>query len=130
MLTIACVLAGLAALVHVYIFVIESLQFERPSTLRTFGIRAEEAVVMKPWAFNQGFYNLFLATGAVVGIALVGVGTNRDAGVALMVFTTASMLAAAAVLVTSDRRKLQAAVVQGLFPLLALVATWVWGVWG
>jgi putative membrane protein len=101
MLTIACVLAGLAALVHVYIFVIESLQFEKPSTLRTFGIRAEDAAVMKPWAFNQGFYNLFLAIGAAAGVVLVGA-----------------------------RRRLRAAVVQGAFPLLALLSTGLWWISG
>ncbi|HET7351808.1 MAG TPA: DUF1304 domain-containing protein [Marmoricola sp.] len=126
MLIIACVLAGLAAMVHVYIFVIESLQFEKPSTLRTFGIRAEDAAVMRPWAFNQGFYNLFLAIGAAAGVVLVGAG--NDGGIALLVFTTASMLAAATVLVGSDRRKLRAALVQGAFPLLALVSTGLWWV--
>ena len=69
MLTVALVLAALAALVHVYIFVIESLQWEKPSTLRAFGMSAEQAAVMKPLAYNQGFYNLFLALEVAVGIA-------------------------------------------------------------
>jgi len=110
------VLAGLAALVHVYIFVIESLRFETPSTLKAFGIRAEEAAVMKPWAYNQGFYNLFLAIGAAVGIA-----TQDGRGLDLVVFTCACMVGAAVVLVTSDRRKLRGAVVQGTAPALALL---------
>jgi len=125
MLYVALVLAALAALVHVYIFVIESLQFEKPSTLRAFGIRADEAAVMKPWAFNQGFYNLFLAIGTGVGIALSG--SQRSEGVTLVSFGCASMLAAALVLVTSDRSKLRGGVVQGTFPLLALLGLLVWG---
>jgi putative membrane protein len=125
MLSVAVVLVVLAALVHVYIFVIESLQFERPSTLRAFGIKPEEAAYMKPWAFNQGFYNLFLAIGAGAGAGLLAA-DRHPGGFALALFTTASMLAAALVLVGSDRRKLRGAVVQGTFPLLAVVALLVW----
>ena len=128
MLVTACVLAGLAALVHVYIFVIEALQFEKPSTLRTFGIKAADAAVLKPVFYNQGFYNLFLAVGTVVGIALVPSG--EDPGVALIVFGTGSMLAAALVLLTSDRSKARAAAVQGLFPALALLSLLVWAAAG
>ncbi|MCW2761754.1 MAG: hypothetical protein JWR85_1955 [Marmoricola sp.] len=124
MLLAACVFAGLAALVHVYIFVIEALQFEKPATLRTFGIRPEEAAVLKPVFYNQGFYNLFLAIGTFAGIALVPSG--EDVGVALIVFGTGSMLAAATVLITADSSKARAAVVQGLFPALALLSLLVW----
>ncbi len=111
MLTVACVLAALAALVHVYIFVIESLQFEKPSTLRTFGIKPADAATLKPVFYNQGFYNLFLAVGTGVGVALVPSG--QDVGVALIVFGTGSMLAAATVLITSDSSKARAAVGPG-----------------
>jgi len=124
MLTAACVFAGLAAFVHVYIFVIEALQFEKPSTLRAFGIKPDEAAVLKPVFYNQGFYNLFLAVGTFVGMALVPSG--RDPGVALIVFGTGSMLAAATVLITSDSSKARAAVVQGLFPSLALLSLLLW----
>ncbi|HEY3013597.1 MAG TPA: DUF1304 domain-containing protein [Nocardioides sp.] len=109
-------LAGLAALLHVYIFVIESLRFEAPSTLRAFGIRPEEAAVMKPWAYNQGFYNLFLAIGAAIGI-----GIEHSCGPELVLFCCASMLAAALVLVTSDRTKARGAIIQGTAPALALL---------
>lgn len=112
MLVVACVFAGLAALVHVYIFVIESLLFEKPSTLRTFGIKAADVATLKPVFFNQGFYNLFLGIGTFVGIAVVP--GSADVGVALIVFGTGSMLAAATVLITSDSSKARPAVVQGL----------------
>lgn len=119
--------AGLAALVHVYIFVIESLRFLAPSTMRAFGIRStEEAEVMKPWAFNQGFYNLFLAVIAAVGLVVFwssGAATVGEAvGRALIWAATASMLAAALILFASDRGRARAAAVQGLFPLLTVIA--------
>jgi uncharacterized membrane protein len=55
------VFAGLAALLHVYIFVMESLTWTSARTRATFGISEEEALATKELAFNQGFYNLFLA---------------------------------------------------------------------
>ncbi len=125
MLVTGSIFAGLAALAHVYIFAIESLLMDRPSTHRTFGITAEQAEVLKPLFYNQGFYNLFLALGTGAGLALLG--ANRDAGVALILFGTGSMLAAALVLVTSDRRKARAALAQGLFPVLSLASLLVWG---
>jgi putative membrane protein len=120
MLLVACVLAGLAALVHVYIFVLESLRWSEPATRRVFGTTEETAAVTASLAYNQGFYNLFLAIGTAVGIALVP--GDRPGCVALIVFGTGSMLAAALVLLTSDRSLARAAVVQGLLPLLALLA--------
>lgn len=125
MLTVALVLAGLAALVHVWIFWLEALVFPTVGR-RTFGVAAADAAVMQPWAYNQGFYNLFLAIGTGVGIALVE--AERDAALALVVFGTASMVAAALVLVTSDRTKARGALVQGLLPALALgsLTAWAW----
>jgi len=120
----ACVFAALAALVHVYIFVLESLRWQDPATRRVFGTTEETAAVTQPLAYNQGFYNLFLALGTAVGVALVD--ARRDAGIALIVFGVGSMLAAALVLVTSDRSKLRAATVQGLLPALALLCLLVW----
>jgi putative membrane protein len=125
MLTVACVFAGLAALLHVYIFWLEALAFDTAGR-KAFQLSADDAAVMKPWAFNQGFYNLFLAVGTAVGIAVMG--SNRDAGVALVAFGVGSMLAAAVVLISSSREQLRGAVAQGTFPALALLslAIWVW----
>ena len=124
MLVAACVFAALAALVHVYIFVLESLRWTDPATRRVFGTTDETAAVTQPLAYNQGFYNLFLAIGTAVGIGLMD--HDRSAAVALIVFGTGSMLAAALVLITSDSSKLRAALVQGLLPALALLSLLVW----
>ncbi len=124
MLIAACVFAALAALVHVYIFVLESVRWQHPATRRVFGTTEETAAITQPLAYNQGFYNLFLAIGTAVGIALVD--GSRDVGIALIVFGVGSMLAAALVLVTADASKLRAAVVQGLFPVISLVLLLAW----
>ncbi|MCE4025798.1 DUF1304 domain-containing protein [Microbacterium sp. Au-Mic1] len=120
LLILGSVFAALAALVHVYIFVLESVRWTHPSTRRIFGTSAEDAQVTKPLAFNQGFYNLFLAVIAVAGI-VVALAGSAGAGIALMLAGTGSMLAAALVLILSDSSKARAATVQGLFPLVAVV---------
>jgi putative membrane protein len=123
-LVVGQIFAGLAALTHVYIWVLESVLWSTPSTYRTFGVRsAEEAETLRPMAYNQGFYNLFLAFGVVVGIVLTWVDEFHMAGLAVMLFACLSMVLAAVVLITSNRRMARAALVQGAFPLLSLIAT-------
>ncbi len=124
MLTAACVFAGLAALLHVYIFVLESLRWQEPATRRAFGTTVETAAVTQPLAYNQGFYNLFLAVGTTAGIAIMPSG--EDVGVALLVFGLGSMVAAATVLIISDRSKARPALVQALFPGIGLLCLLVW----
>lgn len=122
MLWAGMIFAGAAALVHVYIFVLESLRWTAPSTRRTFGVRSEaDAQTMRALAFNQGFYNLFLAVLVVVGIVCV-IANVTTVGLTLVFAGAGMMLAAALVLVLSDGRMLRAAAVQGTLPLLAVGA--------
>jgi len=109
----------LAALLHVYIFVLESFRWNEPSTRRTFGVSEEDAKVLAPMAYNQGFYNLFLAIITLVGVALLK--TEHLTGTALALAGTGSMLGAAIVLVTHDRTMMRSALIQGTLPLLAVV---------
>ena len=120
MVTAALVFAGLAAVLHVYIFVLESLQWTAPRTRATFGTTLESAEATKELAFNQGFYNLFLAivTGVGIGFTISG---GTPVGAALLLAGTGSMLAAATVLLVSSPDKARSAVVQGTFPLVAVV---------
>jgi putative membrane protein len=120
MITLALVFAGVAALLHVYIFVLESFTWTTARTRKVFGTTAEEAHTTKELAFNQGFYNLFLAVVAAVGIAAVVLG-HRSVGAAMIFAAVGSMLAAAIVLLVSSPDKARAAVTQGLFPLIAVV---------
>jgi putative membrane protein len=122
-LTIAgTVLAAVAALIHVYIFVLESVRWTAPATRKVFGVRsAEDAELMRPLAFNQGFYNLFLALGAAVGIVLIASGGAARVGYAVAIFALACMALAAVVLVASNPRMLRAALLQGVAPLAGVV---------
>jgi putative membrane protein len=119
----ALVAAGLAAGIHVLIFVLESVLFARPAVWRRFGVASRsDAGVVRMWALNQGFYNLFLALGAVAGLIAVGLG-HRAVGVALVAFAMASMAGAGAVLLaTGGRVYLRAAAMQAVPPLVALAA--------
>ncbi|MCV7074331.1 DUF1304 domain-containing protein [Mycobacterium szulgai] len=120
MITAALVFAALAALLHVYIFVMESLTWTSARTRATFGTTPEEAETTKLLAFNQGFYNLFLAI--VTGAGIVAVATaHQGVGAALLLAGVGSMSAAAVVLLVSARDKARAAITQGTFPAIAVV---------
>lgn len=119
---VAVIPAALAGLLHVYIWAMESLVFETKGR-KVFGLSAEQAADerVRELFYNQGFYNLFLAIGALVGGALVACGGCDPAGLALLWFTMASMFGAAVVLVTHNPKMLRGGIVQGTLPLIALV---------
>lgn len=118
---IGSALVFVAAVIHVGIFALETVLWSRPATRRLFGVRDErDADVLRPMAYNQGFYNLFLALGGGIGLLLTGTGFSPDGGIAIAMFALASMVLAAIVLVTSNPRMLRAALVQGGVPLLGL----------
>lgn len=120
MITAALLFAGLAAVLHVYIFVLESLRWTAPRTRTVFGTTAEQAQTTKELAFNQGFYNLFLAVVSGAGIVAIALG-HRGVGAALIFAGVGSMLAAALVLLVSSPDKARAAITQGALPLIAVV---------
>ncbi|BBZ66899.1 membrane protein [Mycolicibacterium insubricum] len=121
MITAGLILAALAALLHVYIFVMESLTWTSPRTRATFGTTADEAQTTKALAFNQGFYNLFLAIVATVGIVAVASG-HTAVGAALVFAGIGSMAAAALVLLLSSPERARAAITQGTLPVLGIAA--------
>ncbi|MCM6762730.1 DUF1304 domain-containing protein [Rathayibacter sp. ZW T2_19] len=121
MIVTGLVLAALAAALHVYIFVLESLLWTTPRARATFGITEDEARATKELAFNQGFYNLFLAIVTIVGV--LGMATGATAvGAALVFAGTGSMVAAALVLLLSSPAKRRAALTQMAPGLLAILA--------
>lgn len=120
MIIAALIAASIAALLHVYIFSMESLTWTSKRTQAVFNATEEEAEATREMAFNQGFYNLFLALASLIGVLLVALG-NLAIGATLIFAGTGSMLAAALVLAAGSPRKAALAVRQGLFPLLAVV---------
>ena len=119
---IAIVAACIAAAIHVFFWVLESLRFSRPETWRRFNVESQrDADLLRPMAFNQGFYNLFLAVGAVAGVAAV-VLDHAEIGRTLVLFTCGSMALAGLVLVVTDRRLIGSAFIQSTAPVVAVVA--------
>ncbi|MCC6495439.1 MAG: DUF1304 domain-containing protein [Propionibacteriaceae bacterium] len=114
------VLAGLAGLIHVYIFFLESLAWTDARTRATFGTTPEEAAVTRPLAFNQGFYNLFLAILVLLGIGFFTAGSTVI-GATLVFAGAGSMAAAGLVLLLSSPGKAAAALKQLVAPLLAVI---------
>nr|MCH9700744.1 DUF1304 domain-containing protein [Actinomycetes bacterium] len=102
------------------IFVMESITWTSARTRAVFGTTKDEAETTRLLAFNQGFYNLFLAVVTVVGVAVVCSGATA-VGAALIFAGVGSMLAAAVVLLASAPDKARSAVIQGFLPLIGIV---------
>jgi putative membrane protein len=120
MITAALVLAGIAALLHVYIWTMESITWKQPATWKRFGVESQaDADTNALFAYNQGYYNLFLAVVAIVGIVLV-VADRDEAGWALVIAACGTMFAASLVLLSSSG-SVRAAATQGTIPALAVL---------
>jgi putative membrane protein len=118
---VGTVLLVAAGLLHVFIFTLESVSWSKPATWKRFGVRTQdEAQILKGMAYNQGWYNLFLAIGAIGGAVTVWLG-QPVVGLSIGLFAAGSMVAAALVLVTSNPRLARAALTQGALPLAAIV---------
>lgn len=120
LLILGSIFISLAALFHVYVFTLESITWSTPKTWKTFGLpNQEHAEIIGPMAFNQGFYNLFLAIGAVVGLALLRI--NSTIAHTLMLFSALSMVGAGVVLFLSVKKSRRAAIIQAGPPLLGVL---------
>jgi len=121
-LVLGVIFVAIAALIHIVIFVLESVLWSRPATWKRFGLRTqEEADIVKPMAYNQGFYNVFLALGAGAEIVMIAYANVQAQGIALSIFVLLSMLLASVVLITSNPKLARAAMTQGVAPLIGLI---------
>lgn len=130
MTVVAWTFALIAAATHVLAFAWETLLFRRPGVHQgVFAIPTDDVRPVMLWAFNVGFYNLFLACGMVAGV-LAWSGGNDEAGGALVVYICLFMVLAGIALFVSDRLALSrprgtgvgGALAQSVPPLVALVA--------
>ena len=121
---VAQVFAVIAGVLHVVFFMLESVLFRRAFVQRAFLVRPENAAAVRTWAFNMGFYNLFLAAGAIAGVILLHTG-DSTVGRTLTLFSCASMFLASIVLFVSDPRvgRLRSVALQGVPPLVVLLLT-------
>lgn len=118
------------AAVHLLAFVWEVVLIERPGVHEgIFAIPARDLPAIRLWAFGVGFYNLFLAVGAVAGVAFWAAGAET-VGQTLVVYVCAFAALSGLVLLVGDRLALSrergsgvgGALAQGVPPLVALGA--------
>jgi putative membrane protein len=111
-----------AAFIHLVIFYLESVAWSKPSIWKRFGVRSQaDADVIRPMAFNQGYYNAFLAIGVIFGLIMISSSNLHQAGLGVTTFAALSMVLAATVLITSNPKLARAAIFQGATPLIGLV---------
>jgi putative membrane protein len=108
------IFALLAGVLHIGIFAMESVLFTRPNVQRTFLGNTPATPEVKLFAFNQGFYNLFLALGAIGGV----IAGNKS----ITLFSCACIVGAGVVLVASQRRMWRGALGQIVPAGIALLA--------
>lgn len=123
---IASIFAAIIGIIHVYTFYLESLAWGKPATNKLFKVNAAEAAANKAFAFNQGFYNLFLAIAISLGLILQA-REHFVEGTILIDYAAASVFGAGLVLLASGKSRLRPAMIQalpalfyGLFRLLDL----------
>ena len=130
MTAVVWIFALVTAVVHITAFAWETLLFQRPGVHQgVFAIPAADVGPVRLWAFNVGFYNLFIACGLVVGV-LAWMTGNEAAGQTLVIYLCLFTFLAGIVLFVSDRLPLSrprgtgvgGALAQGVPPLVALLA--------
>lgn len=121
MTVVAVVFGVVAGVVHLGFWLMESIRWRRPAIWKRFGVSSQEEADALAFAMqNQGYYNLFLAIGAIAGAVLVS--TDIAGRTTLLGYCCLFMLGAAVVLYVARRTMVQAALVQGVPPALALLA--------
>lgn len=113
--------SAVAALIHVWIFLMESFLWGTPKINKAFNMTPQQAEENKTFAFNQGFYNLFLSIAIFSGIYFIYVG-HESVGNTLVIYSCASMVGASLVLLKSNKKLIRAALIQGLPPFLSVVS--------
>ncbi|PIP94931.1 MAG: epimerase [Bdellovibrio sp. CG12_big_fil_rev_8_21_14_0_65_39_13] len=110
---ITTIFAIISALIHILFFTLESVVFTKKLGRTIFRMTEEQAQANRLFAFNQGFYNLFLALGIFASISL-----EKEA---LLIFCLSSMFLAGIVLVFSSKELWRGTVIQSIPPLIALL---------
>lgn len=100
------------SVIHVYVFYLESIAWGKPSVNRLFGVTDSQAQSMRPMAFNQGFYNLFLAIALLVGFFWSSHPDTASAANTLKDYAALSVLGAGFVLWLSNPQLVRPAIIQ------------------
>ena len=119
-LTLGSIFILVSGLFHLYVFYLESIIWHKPKTWKAFGILSQaDAEIIRPMALNQGFYNLFLAIGTLLGIGLLLI--NQTIGFSIAIFAATSMSLAGTVLFFSAKKSRRGAFLQFTPPALGIL---------
>ncbi|MBS1650768.1 MAG: DUF1304 domain-containing protein [Bacteroidetes bacterium] len=102
---------SLAAIIHVFFFIYESFIIQKNKNILP---------EVKIWAFNQGFYNLFLAVAMIIGLYFVLKIDIRIAGI-MVSYAGLSMITAGLVLAYSSPKLRKWSILQITPPLIGFV---------
>ena len=116
MSTVAMILVGLIALVHVYIAVFEMFMWETRGPKVFAGFDRDLFPRTKAMAFNQGVYNAFLAAGLLWSLFIADDSWQRNVALCFLLMVAVAGLAGAA---TAARQILY---VQTIPAVLAIIA--------
>ena len=115
------IFAGIAGVIHVLFFLMESIFWLNPAIHSVFLVETvANAELLDVYVKNQGYYNLFLALGMFAGLWLTG--RNKQAGQTLVIYLCLVMVGAALVLRFTIPAMTSGPYIQGVPPLIALVA--------
>ncbi len=118
----ARIFAGLLVAFHLFAFVVEVFLWMDPAVhgpaIQTLNPDstvpiADQAAVLRTLFINQGFYNLFLAAGAAIGIVQIAKGQSAS-GIALLRFAAAMACGAGLVLLATTQATTTALAQAGL----------------
>lgn len=130
MTVVVLIFALVTAVMHLLAFTWETVLFQRPGVHQgVFAIPAADVRPVRLWAFNVGFYNLFIACGLVGGV-IVWMNGNEAVGRALVIYLCLFAFLAGIALFVSDRLAMSrprgkgvgGALAQAVPPLIALAA--------
>ena len=119
--TVAVIFAFAAGLLHIGVGIAEAFFFDQQGVQQSLIRKDRTSPDVSLWAFNLGFYNIFLGVGAVVG-AVLAASSSEDVGRALVLYTCSFMALCGVVLWVSDHRLWRGALGQVVVPLVAIVA--------
>lgn len=118
---VAVMFSIIAGLIHVYIFFMESIWWGQDKVNKAFGVSLEHAEIMRSFAYNQGWYNLFIGCMALAGAGLCLSGQDTRYSNTMMGCACFVMVGAGIVLFFSTG-KLKPAIMQAVPPFISLVA--------
>ena len=114
---------GFSVIFHIWAFFLESIFFMNPKVYKLFGIRStEDARIVKLIAFNQGFYNLFLAFVLLVGLFLTTHPDQNMLGTGLVIGATSCMIGAGIILIISKPDAWYAGLTQSIPPMITMIS--------